>query len=135
MSFDTGKFFNDGNSTTLEMGLSYRVQPIGNFGVELTKIDIKQAKPYNSANYWLVGPRAELSFSKSLFFSSFFQYNTQTNNFNINSRLQWRFKPVSDIFLVYTDNRFAQQISNYGIKSYEPKNRALVFKMTYWFNL
>ena len=25
-------------------------------------------------------------------------------NININSRLQWRFKPMSDVYLVYTDN-------------------------------
>ena len=92
-------------------------------------------KPYNSVDYWLIGPRAELSFSKSVFFSTFFQYNTQTNNTNINSRLQWRFRPVSDLFLVYTDNYFAENIPNYYIKAWTPKNRALILKMTYWLNV
>jgi len=31
---------------------------------------------------------------------------------NINSRLQWRFKPVSDLFIVYTDNYFAETNSH-----------------------
>jgi len=54
------------------------------------------------------------------------QYNT--NNFNINSRFQWRYKPMSDIFLVYTDNYFSTPF-------FTNKNRALVFKMNYWLNL
>ncbi len=52
---------------------------------------------------------------------------------NINSRLQWRFKPVSDLFIVYTDNyyySFDQPHDNFM-----PKNRSLVVKLTYWLNL
>jgi len=49
--------------------------------------------------------------------------------------LQWRFAPVSDFFLVYTDNYFAESIPNYYIKTWTPKNRALILKMTYWLNV
>ena len=133
-SFNTGEYFN-GKSTNFEGSVSYRLQPYGIFSLDYAYYDIKLPKPYNQVKYWLVGPKAEISFSKSLFFSNFFQYNTQTNNFNINSRLQWRFKPVSDMFLVYTDNRFAENINRFGINTFEPKNRALVFKMTYWLNV
>ena len=54
------------------------------------------------------------------------QYNTQIKNFNINSRFQWRFKPLSDIYLVYTDNYLTDGLLH--------KNRALVFKINYWIN-
>jgi hypothetical protein len=54
---------------------------------------------------------------------------------NINSRLQWRFKPVSDLFLVYTNNYFAQNIPNYPVNSFAVKNRAIVLKLTYWLNV
>ncbi|MFB0907910.1 MAG: hypothetical protein QMB03_06460, partial [Spirosomataceae bacterium] len=60
---------------------------------------------------------------------------TQTNNTNINSRLQWRFKPVSDLFIVYTDTYFAENIPRYQINSWTPKNRALIIKLTYWLNV
>ena len=66
-----------------------------------------------------------------MFFSTFIQYNTQANNVNINSRLQWRFRPVSDLFLVYTDNYYSSQF----FESPRTKNRALVLKMTYWLNV
>jgi hypothetical protein len=132
--FSKGKYFN-GKNTSVESSIGYRYQPYGVFSLDGNYTKIELPKPYNSVDYWLIGPRAELSFSKSLFFSTFFQYNTQTNNTNINARLQWRFRPVSDLFLVYTDNYFAENIPNYYIKAWTPKNRTLVLKMTYWFNV
>lgn len=126
----TGQYFN-GNIFQMEGSFSYRWQPYGILALSYTYNDIRLPDPYNSANFWLVGPRAELSFSRSLFFSTFLQYNTQANNVNINSRLQWRFRPVSDIFLVYTDNYYSDQF----FQDPRTKNRALVLKVTYWLNL
>ena len=125
-----GQFFN-GNIVQVEGALFYRLQPYGIFGISFTYSDIKLPEPFNSASFWLVGPRAELAFSRSLFFSTFVQYNTQANNVNINSRLQWRFRPVSDLFLVYTDNYLSEQF----FADPTVKNRALVLKVTYWLNL
>ncbi|WP_435357297.1 DUF5916 domain-containing protein [Emticicia sp. SJ17W-69] len=139
--FSTGSYFSnkeaniDGKSTNFSGSIGYRYQPYGVFSLDCNYTKIDMPKPYNSVEYWLLGPRAELSFSKSVFFSTFFQYNTQTNNVNINSRLQWRFRPVSDMFLVYTDNYFAENIPNYYINAWTPKNRALILKMTYWLNI
>jgi Domain of unknown function (DUF5916)/Carbohydrate family 9 binding domain-like len=119
----------------VEAKLNYRIQPIGKVAMDINYTDITMPAPYNSVKYWLLGPRAELSFSKTVFFSTYFQYNSQTNNTNINSRFQWRFKPVSDVFLVYTDNYFADPIPRYNVNAWAPKNRALILKMTYWLNV
>ncbi|MFA7472391.1 MAG: hydrolase, partial [Spirosomataceae bacterium] len=78
-------------------------------------------------HYWLIGPRIDVTFTNSLFFTTFIQYNSQLDNINLNTRFQWRFKPASDIFLVYTDNYLPENVS--------VKNRALVLKCTYWLNL
>lgn len=129
-----GKYFN-GQAAIFESSFMYRFQPYGSLNVDCNYTNISLPKPYNSVNYWLIGPKANISFSKTLFLSTFFQFNTQTNNTNINSRLQWRFKPVSDLFLVYTDNYFAQNIPNYGVSAWTPKNRALILKITYWLNV
>ena len=125
-----GDFFN-GNISQVEGGLNFRWQPVGIIAATFAYNDIQLPNPYNSASFWLIGPRAELSFSRSLFFSTFLQYNTQANNVNINSRLQWRFRPVSDLFLVYTDNYYSNQFFD----GPQVKNRALVLKVTYWLNL
>ncbi|MFN3851032.1 MAG: DUF5916 domain-containing protein [Spirosomataceae bacterium] len=134
LDFNQGGYFN-GNGNYTEGSLSYRLQPYGVFSFDFARTKFDFPQPYNSVKFWLIGPRAELSFTRSVFFSTFFQYNTQTNNVNINSRLQWRYKPVSDFFLVYTDNYFAEAIPKYMVTAWMPKNRALILKMTYWLNI
>ena len=107
--------------------MSYRAQPWGNFSITARHDDIKMPDGYNDVAIWLVGPRFDLSFTKKLFFTTFFQYNTQIENVNINARFQYRFKPMSDIYIVYTDN--------YNSNIMGVKNRALVVKFIYWLNL
>lgn len=126
------------NGTRLNLGgtLTYRMQPYGNISMDFTVNRIRLPQPYNDANLLLIGPRLDFTFSRSVFWTTFIQYNSQINNININSRLQWRFKPVSDFFLVYTDNYFAES-GREGDFLYigRPKLRALVVKLTYWLNL
>jgi hypothetical protein len=117
------------NGTRVEYGatLNFRVQPWGSFGISYLQNDITLPGEYGEASFKLIGPRSEISIRNNVWWSTFLQYNTQENNFNINSRLQWRFKPMSDVFLVYTDN--------YGCDNLKVKNRGVVFKVTYWLNL
>ena len=129
-----GQFFN-GHFAALEGGISYRLQPVGTFTLSYIYNRIRLPEPYASADFWILGPRAELSFTRNFFASAFFQWNTQANNFNINARLQWRFAPVSDLFLVYTDNSFAEALPNSRARFLTPKNRTLVLKAVYWLNL
>ncbi|WP_425421842.1 DUF5916 domain-containing protein [Phaeodactylibacter xiamenensis] len=122
----SGGFFN-GNLRQLSGQLNYRYRQYATLAMNfnVNRIDLKEG--FEDATLLLFGPRVDLTFSKSVFFSTFVQYNSQFDNININSRLQWRFRPVSDIFVVYSDNYFPEML--------QPKNRALVFKMTYWLNL
>jgi hypothetical protein len=121
-----GQFFN-GNRMGFSGDLNYRIQPYALLSLDFTYNRLRFPAPYNSADLWLLGPRFDVTFSRALFLTAFFQYNSQINNININTRLQWRFKPVSDFFLVYTDNYFADTLL--------VKNRALVAKLTYWLNI
>jgi len=134
-----GEYFNGrfGQYNTI---WSYRMNTFGIISIDASYTRINLPTPYSKANIWLIGPRAELSFSKSVFFNAFLQYNNQANNFNVNARFQWRFKPVSDFYLVYTDNYFASDDPLYSVggkpvTAFMPKNRAIVAKFTYWFNL
>ncbi|MFN4956239.1 MAG: hydrolase, partial [Cyclobacteriaceae bacterium] len=76
---------------------------------------------------FLVGPRLDLTFTDKIFLTTFAQYNNLAENVNLNARFQWRYKPASDFFIVYTENYFSD--------TFRSKNRALVFKFTYWLNL
>jgi hypothetical protein len=134
----SGQYFN-GTRANLDGTITYRFQPKGFVSVDFTYNGIKLPKPYNSADLFLIGPRIDLTFSKNVFWTTFVQYNSQIENLNINSRLQWRFAPVSDIFLVYTDNYFtsgfADEDSGRVFNAWQPRQRAIVFKITYWLNL
>lgn len=130
-----GGYYADGNRMRLEAEVGYRFQPF---------VSILMRANYNEINFqdderlpeglkntqhklWLFGPRIDVTLSNKLFFTNFLQYNQQNNNVNLNTRLQWRYSPASDLFLVYTDNYLAE---NFNVR-----NRAIVLKFTYWWNL
>ncbi len=126
VSAGMGRFYG-GRRMELGGSVNVRRQPWGSFGVTFLQNRIELPPQYGSASFLLVGPRSEVSFRHNLWWTTFLQYNTQAENFNINSRLQWRFRPMSDFFLVYTDN--------YTDQNLVVKNRGLVCKLTYWLNL
>jgi DNA-binding cell septation regulator SpoVG len=119
-----GGFFN-GSLYRIAGNMNYRFQPYGIASLNYAYNRIQLPSPYSSANIFLIGPRFDITFSKKVFLTTFFQYNNQINNININARLQYRFRPVSDFFIVYTDNYFPD--------NFKVKNRALVAKLSYWF--
>ena len=124
--FSYGTFYN-GTRMQYTFGIKYRAQPWGNFSINFEQNDLEFPEPYGSDKLFLINPRIEINFSRELFWTTFLQYNTQEDNFNINSRIQWRFQPMSDLYIVYTDN--------YAVEFWGPKHRALVIKLNYWFNL
>lgn len=123
---NVGQFFN-GSRLEISNELNIRKQPWGTFGIAYRVNRIKLAEGYGENTLHLIGPKAEIAFSNTMAWTTFMQYNTQDENFNINSRFQWRYKPMSDFFIVYTDN--------YATSDFSTKNRGIVFKLTYWFNI
>ena len=121
-----GQYFN-GLISSAEGSLGYRLQPYGTISISSNYTRIMLPKPYATADILLIGPRFDFSFTKTIFLTAFFQYNNQINNINTNIRFQWRFRPVSDLFIVYGDNYFSDNL--------RVKNRALVLKLTYWINV
>ena len=110
---------------TTQTGL--RLGYLANISMNFNYARIRLPKPQRDADLILVGPRIDLTLTKDLFWTTFVQYNSQIDNMNINTRIQWRYAPVSDFFLVYTDNYFPGD--------FMPKQRSLVFKLNYWLNL
>ena len=123
----TGQFFN-GTKNSIQARLGYRIEPIFQTSLNISYDKIKLPKPYDTAGLWLVGPKINFTFNKKLFWSNYIQYSNIGESLGINSRLQWRFAPLSDFYLVYNDNYITSNI-------FAPKLRSLTFKMSYWFNL
>ena len=119
-----GSYFS-GSKFSSNLTISYRAQPFAILSLAYDQNQIWLPKG-RRASLHLIGPKFQFSFTRSIFFTTFFQYNTQADNFNINARFQWRFKPMSDLYLVYTDN-YDQTLS--------VKNRAVVLKLIWWITL
>ena len=122
-----GEFFS-GNIFSYDLSLNHKFVPYVNINlsVENNKIDL----PYSSVNLTSYSSKIEVSFNTKLFLTSYFQYNKQIDNINFNTRFQWNFKPLSDVYLVYTDNYFAK-----GSNLFDLKNRSLALKLNYWINI
>ncbi|MDH4091684.1 MAG: carbohydrate binding family 9 domain-containing protein [Cyclobacteriaceae bacterium] len=122
-----GGYYENGTRLNLGAEVGYRFQPYVSLAVTLNYNDIDLPQPWGRNSFWLIGPRLDVTMTNTLFFTAFAQYNEQQNNVNLNTRFQWRYRPASDLFIVYTDN--------YVPDTFGVKNRSLVLKFTYWWNI
>lgn len=123
LDITVGNYYN-GDRFAINGSIQYRKQPWGVFSLTYRRENIN-LYTYGSSIFNLVGAKVDVSFSTTMYFTAFLQYNTQAENVNINLRYQWRFRPLSDIFVVYSENYLPE---------FKSKNRTLALKMVYWFN-
>jgi len=76
----------------------------------------------------LVSPKFQFTFNKEISWTTYIQYTNQSDNLGMNSRVQWRFAPLSDLYIVYNDNYITTG-------SLEPQFRSINLKLTYWINI
>ncbi len=126
---ELGQFYN-GHKYSFESEFRLRVQPkfISSLVFNIDHIDLPD--PYPTETISLVSSKFEFTFSRNLFWSTFIQYNSQGKDFGINSRLQWRFAPLSDLYIVYNDN-----YKNNGFFDNTPQLRSINLKLTYWLSI
>tara|TARA_B110000503_G_scaffold17511_2_gene25480 strand:- start:1410 stop:3605 length:2196 start_codon:yes stop_codon:yes gene_type:complete len=121
-----GQFYN-GRRNVIKGSLNLRLQPKVIVGLQYEYNQLRMPKPYSDADIWLLSPRLAVTFNKSVFWTTLIQYSNRNDNLGINSRVQWRFAPLSDLFIVYNDNYF--------VSDFAPKFRSLNLKFTYWLNI
>ncbi|OJY82567.1 MAG: hydrolase [Sphingobacteriales bacterium 40-81] len=122
-----GGYYANGHLLMINSDLGYRFQPYVNITMSTSYNQLRLPQPWGRMNFLLIGPRIDVTFTNTLFFTTYIQYNEQLKNLNINARLQWRYKPASDLFLVYTDN--------YYPGPFAVKTRAFVLKFNYWWSV
>jgi len=127
VTYTGGQFYNGTLQSIIGM-VTLRSMPHFNLVLQAEYDKLHFPGEYGNNELFLLSPKVEYNFSTKTSWTTFLQYNTQANNFNINSRFQYRFKPMSDIYLVYTDNYFTTPFM-------QNKNRALVLKVNYWLNM
>ena len=125
LSCETGKFYG-GRIFSLRKNLYYRVQPKLVSSLKLNYDKIKLGPNYPTTNIFLARSKFDFTFSKTLYWATVFQYGSQSDNFGINSRLQWRFKGLSNLYLIYNDNYLVEN-------ELIPRRRGLNLKLVHWF--
>lgn len=121
-----GQFYN-GHRNVIQGSLNLRLQPKVIVGLQYEYNQLRMPEPYTDTDIWLISPRVAVTFNKSIFWTTLIQYSNRNDNLGLNSRLQWRFAPLSDLFVVYNDNYF--------VTDFAPKFRSLNLKFTYWLNI
>ncbi len=121
-----GGYYQDGSWFSINNELGYRFQPYVSLSSVVSYNNIQMPAPWNTTEFWLIGAKADITFTNKLFFATLFQYNEQTKNFNLNSRFQWRYQPASDLFIVYTYNDM--------LPPFTETTQSLTLKLVYWFN-
>jgi hypothetical protein len=131
-----GGYYGDGTRLRLNGQIGYRFQPYISASLSAEYNQIEDVKVFRNNdkqttmggfNFWLIQSKFDITFTNKIFWTTYIQSNGQVNNVNLNSRIQWRYKPASDIFLVYSDNYLPTDL---GIK-----NRSIVLKWNYWWNI
>jgi len=100
--FEYGQFYS-GTRMNPSLTVSYRLLPRAVLSTSYSINDINLNEK-GSNTFHLAKLTTEIYFNNLCNWTTYLQYNTQQNNFNINSRLQWEYKPLSYIYLVFSDN-------------------------------
>ena len=121
-----GQFY-EGHRNVIAGSFNLRLQPKVIVGLQYEYNQLRMPKPYSNTEITIISPRVDITFNKSVFWTTLVQYSNRNDNLGVNSRVQWRFAPLSDLFVVYNDNYF---VTDFG-----PKFRSLNLKFTYWLNI
>ena len=82
----------------------------------------------------LLGFKAEHSFNTVCYLTGYLQYNSQVQRSNINLRFQWRYRPMSDLFIVISQNWNAATGPGTEFFKWNTLNRSISLKWVYWLN-
>lgn len=95
--------FYDGSRKSIAVGTTWR--PRYDVFVETSLQHNQVSLPQDSFDADVGYVRVRYSWSTALFGSAFVQYNAQSKQLVTNARINLRYAPMSDVFLVYTERR------------------------------
>jgi hypothetical protein len=97
-----GEFW-DGRSWSADGG--FELRPNYHVDVNLTFSRNQVDLPAGDFTTTLIGLRLLYAFTSNAFFNSFLQYNATTNQFSANTRFNIIHRPLSDLYVVYNEQR------------------------------
>lgn len=87
--------------------------------------------PFGDFDQTLVGLRVRFNATPDLQLNSFIQYDTDSQNFGVNSRIHWIFHPQGDFFIVYNNTAVYERPED----RFNRVNTQLLIKIRYNFRL
>jgi hypothetical protein len=133
-----GDFF-DGDFLAAELNAAARFSKYfrTTLGVKRTEISLparaadpidpiaSPALPPRDFNFTLVQARLGVTFTTRLYFDTFLQYNTDLDDFSSNLRFNYKYRPGSDLYVVYNERRDVEGLPT------DVVDRVLTVKWTY----
>jgi len=104
LEYSIGNYY-DGTQRKYKVELAFRPNRFVTFlpSYSLREIDM----PYGKFDVHLAVARIILALTPDLSWNTLIQYDNLSQNFGINSRIRWTFRPGNDLFLVWTQNYLA----------------------------
>ncbi len=133
VSLQAGQFY-DGTITSVAYttgGLApARVTVLKQFSLEPSVQISRVESPRGNYTTKVLRTRADYGFSPLMFASALLQYSSGDNAFSSNLRFRWEYRPGSELFVVYTDERdtTSDRLARPGLVR-GLKNRAFVVKV------
>ena len=122
MSLESGSFYS-GHRTAVGVGsgrLSFSPQLSIEPSLSINWVDL----PEGAFTTRLVGSRVTYTMTPRMFASALLQYNTSNNTLAANVRLRWEYRPGSELFIVYNEQR-----DTLTPRFPDISNRAFLFKI------
>ena len=121
--------FYSGRKTTIGWGFG-RVNVSPHFALEPSVSVNRVELPEGEFTVELVDMRAIYTMTPRMFVSALLQVNSESHGFATNVRLRWEYRPGSELFVVYNEQRDTLTRGFPGLN-----NRALIVKVTRLFRL
>jgi len=127
LDLTTGGFWT-GTQRSTKLGVVVRPSYHLSFDAALQRNDIDLPLPMHGFVTNLVTSRINYAFSTRMFLDTLLQYNTDLKQFSANVRFDLIHRPLSDLFVVYNEQRLTEQPAT-------PVNagRGLIVKYTHMF--
>ncbi len=103
LSIERGQFYN-GHRTVLSLGGS-RVEVTPRLSLQPTASINDVTLVEGAFRTTLVGSRVTFTVTPQMFVSALVQYNSTATSFSTNTRLRWEYRPGSELFVVYNEQR------------------------------
>jgi hypothetical protein len=116
-----------GRQRSVKAGLLFRPSYHVTFDLALQRNDIALPQPMHDFVTNLVTTRINYAFNTRTFLDTLIQYNTDLKQLSANVRFDLIHRPLSDLFLVYNDQRMTEQTTVFPVST----GRGLIVKYTH----